>query len=223
MAEIIDKYSQVSTDSDNNNTSKEPKVKNKVKLNESMKIVFVLGILALVSAILLSIMNYYTKIDEEVLIRDSIGASYSSPITEELDIDNYDQYTGTQILKAYEAQDGAIILVSKALKGNKVCYNADGITLIVIIKDKVLINVISFAHSETPGLGEKALKEDHLSQYEGLSTEDFLISTGEGISSGNSSDYFNPVIVSGATYSTNGVNLAVKAAVRAYEILGGQS
>jgi Na+-translocating ferredoxin:NAD+ oxidoreductase RnfG subunit len=221
MAEIIDNNSQLSEKSDNNGTSESSPINNRHILNESLKIVLVLGVLALIAAILLSVVNYYTKIDASVIIRETIGQSYSSSIKKEINIDNLSQYSGTEIIKAYEAEDGAIIIVSKALKGEKVCYNADGITIIVVIKDNKLIKIVPFAHSETPGLGEKALKEDHLRQYEGLSTQDFYIQTGESISSGDTDNYFNPTIVSGATYSSNGVNLAVKAAVRTYNIIIG--
>ena len=63
------------------------------------------------------------------------------------------------------------------------------------------------------------MREDYLDQYNGINTDLIFIPEGEFISSSEDS-YFNPSLVSGATYSSNGVSLAVKAAVRAYRSRG---
>lgn len=196
------------------------KIKRKKAPKESLRIIIVLGLIALVSATLLSVVNFFTKIDQNQQMLDKIENLYSSPVRDNIEITGFANYYGTEIQGYFIAEDGASIIISKALKGGKVCYNAEGISLIVVIKDNCIVTVHSFAHSETPGLGEKALREDHLKQYFGLEVDAFYIVEGDIISGPGSSGDFNPVLVTGATYSTNGVNLAVKAAVRAYKKLG---
>ncbi|NLT18421.1 MAG: electron transport complex protein RnfG [Firmicutes bacterium ADurb.Bin080] len=189
------------------------------KMNESLKMIIVLGLLALIASAMLAVVNYYTKIDENQQIKDEIDAVYPSGIRDEVDVSSISDYMGAEIKAYFIAEDGANIIVAKANKADKVCYNAAGITIIVIIKEGKIDRVLSFSHSETPGLGEKALREDYLDQYNGINTDLIFIPEGEFISSSEDS-YFNPSLVSGATYSSNGVSLAVKAAVRAYRSRG---
>jgi len=189
------------------------------KINESLKIIIVLGLIAMVASTMLAVVNFYTKIDENQQILDEIGSLYSSEISTTVDVSSISNYLGTEIKAYYIADDGANIIVAKANKGDKVCYNATGITIIVIIKEGLIEKVVSFSHSETPGLGERALREEYLNQYEGINTDLIFIPEGDFISTPEF-NYFNPSVITGATYSSNGVSLAVKAAVKAYRSRG---
>ncbi|MGI6727290.1 MAG: RnfABCDGE type electron transport complex subunit G [Anaerovoracaceae bacterium] len=67
------------------------------------------------------------------------------------------------------------------------------------------------SHSETPGLGTKAMTPEHLSQYKGQAA---ITNTGEA-------DATNIDAITGATISSNAIFRAVETALAQYEQLGG--
>ena len=179
---------------------------------DSVKLVVILACIALVSSLLLAVINLFTQVDEEAKLREAIGEAYSSPLTDEtFDLSSYDNLEKAEILNMFRAEDGAVIILSKSTN----CYSAgNGISLLVIIKDNDILKVSSYSHGETPGLGTNALTESYLAAYEALSVSDFTIEENiTGASPGGKKEVAN---YTGATKSSNGVRDAVTNAVRAY-------
>lgn len=187
----------------------------KISINkDSVKLVIILACIALVSSLLLAVINLFTQVDEEAKLREAIGKTYSSPITEEeIDFSGYDNIEKAEILEMFKAEDGAIIILSKSTN----CYNAtSGISLLVIIKDNDIVKVAPYSHGETPGLGTNALTEAYLGRYEALEVSDFNIGEATGATPW---DYTKVENYTGATKSSNGVRDAVTNAVRAYVLV----
>lgn len=180
---------------------------------ETQRIIICLTVIALCSALLLGVINMFTKVDEESKLKDAIAEIYPEEIVETVELDGYDNLKGTTLDSLMVAKDGAYIAVVHVEKATGVCYNAKGITIVVVLKDDKIVKVENYSHSETPGLGENALKEKHLSQYKDLSVNLFDIED-----NATEGEFFTPIKVTSATYSTNGVQLGVRAAVKAYVI-----
>lgn len=198
----------------------ERKKKGKFKFNESIKIVLVLTIIAAISASLLALVNKYTKQDKDLVIKTKIEEKYSAKLKEKVDISSYRPTEKTVIEAYYIAENDAHIVVAKAEKSDKIAYNAAGVELIVIIKDNKIEEIHTLSHSETPGLGTKALNNDYYKQYIGVSLDRFNIDSGPVLESPSSSAFFTPKIVTSATYTSNAVHVAVKAAVRVVKTMG---
>lgn len=183
---------------------------------ESLKLVLVLSVIALVSALILSVVYKFTvkTIDNEARLMAKFKTYYAADEYSALDTEMAKKRDYTQILNAYRASDGAVLILSKSEKA----YNSAGISIIVIIKDDVILDVISYSSQETPGLGSKALQETHLSQYKGLNTSVFDNSPAY-VSPDKDGDGYQIKYVTGATKSSTGVQYAVEAAVIYYEQL----
>ena len=194
------------------------------KLNvskESVRIVVCLGVIALVASLLLAVVNLFTQVDEAAELRKAIGEAYAeAEIASEVDLKDFENTDGTEVLNVFVATDGAYIILTHVAKADKVGYNAEGVSMLVIIRDDEIIKLSGYSHSETPGLGANAFKDKHLDQYIGLTTDRFDVYEGEQIVAPDGG-YFTPVKVTSATYTTNAVFLAVNASVRAYVILTG--
>ena len=93
--------------------------------------------------------------------------------------------------------------------------------VITVIKEGVIVKVAGYSHSETPGLGANAFKEDYLAQYAGVSVKDVYVPDDLKLTFPDTTGKFTPEKVTSATYTTNAVFAAVKGAVKAYNELGG--
>ncbi|NMA59811.1 MAG: FMN-binding protein [Clostridiales bacterium] len=216
MSNMSEEIKNMDIEDVQNDTPKGPK-KIKKGLNESAKIVLAISILALVAALLLSIINHYTKQDADKAMRDVIAKVYDSPVESWVNLSNYKPVEKTQIETYGKAEDGAHIVISKSEKG----YNAAGVSLVVVIKDGKISKVAVFSHSETPGLGDKALKETYFEQYIGISIDRFVTDDDYIITSPSSNDgIFKPQFVSGATRTSTAVQEAILAAVRVVKYYG---
>ena len=189
--------------------------------NESVKIVVSLSVIALVAALLLACVNLFTQVDENEELQKAIAENYSSPIAEEISTEGYVDINGTELQAAYIAEDGAYIFLVHVSKGNRIGYSADGVRVITVIKDGVIVKVAGYSHSETPGLGANAFKEDYLARYAGVSVKDVYVPDDLNLTFPDTTGKFTPEKVTSATYTTNAVFAAVKGAVRAYNELGG--
>lgn len=189
--------------------------------NESVRIVVSLSVIALVAALLLAAVNLFTQVNEKEELQKAIAENYSSPIAEEISTDGYVGLNGTELQAAYRAEDGAYIFLIHVSKANRVGYSADGVGVITVIKDGAIVKVAGYSHSETPGLGANAFKEDYLKQYEGVSVDDIYVPDDLELTFPDTAGNFTPEKVTSATYTTNAVFAAVKGAVRAYNELGG--
>lgn len=204
---------------------------------ESYIILIVLTSIALISGLVLGLMNKITYVDETEALKAEIGKLYTSPIKEEINVESYSNIEYTQILNAFEAEDGAIIINSHSDKA----YNSDGLSLLIIIKDGSITKIDGSGNGETPGLGSKALTTDYLNQFVGLNTHYYdnnTAETDETAESGNddsitlnwdlqtnfesgSDDADSGEIagISGATKTSTGVRYSIKAACLFYNSL----
>jgi len=181
---------------------------------DSFKAIAVLSVIALVSALVLSVVHRYTIVDEEALLREKIGEVYTAaPVASALDTESYNDIDNSDILSAFLAQDDACIIVSKSKKA----YNAGtGITLIVVIKDGVIINVVNYASSETPGLGTRALNASYLSRYVGINAK--ALAVRDQVEFRDPAEQSASVeYITGATKSSTGVKVSVTAAATFYD------
>ncbi len=182
---------------------------------DSLKLVIVLSTVALISALLLSVVYMFTeaKIDYQARLIAKFNENYTSTSYEQLEIDADVVREHTSISSAYRADDGALLITAHSEKA----YSSDGIELIVIIKDDVIDSVIKNSASETPGLGSKALEDSYLAQYKGLNVNDFVFegAVGSNKDTSNSADF-----ITGATKSSTGVQYAVESAVLFYIQVG---
>ena len=117
---------------------------------EIMTIIIVLTAIALVSGLLLGVLNKYTAVDEDEVLKQRISKLYSSPVTP-IDISGYQNIADTEIVNAFKAEDGAYIIESKSNKA----YSSKGLKLIVIIKDGKVIKINGEGNSETRGWAPK--------------------------------------------------------------------
>lgn len=87
-------------------------------------------------------------------------------------------------------------------------YNADGIDVLVIIKEGKVLSVKPIAINETPGLGTNVENESFLEQFTGKSD---TLSAVKAAAKDNEINAYT-----GATKSSKGVTNAVNTAIRAY-------
>ncbi len=185
----------------------------KINVNrDSIKLVVILAIIALVSSLLLAVVNTFTEVDEEKMLRDTIAKTYSSPLTDKtFDLSSFNSIEKASIEAVFEAEDGAFIILSKSTN----CYNSTkGISLLVVIKGDDIISITSYAHGETPGLGTNALTDEFLARYSEVNVSNYNI---ENVTVNGNTTYK----YTGATKSSNGVRDAVFNAVKCYKELGG--
>lgn len=192
--------------------------------NDIVKTVIVLALIATVSGILLGTVNHFTQVDENALMQQSLNEFYASEAgysdllqTGSTVIGN--TYENASIIKAYEASDGAYLLLAHGDES----YNSKGIELWIAIKDGVIEKLAEYSTSETPGLGSKATKNAHFSQYVGVNI--FDVESFVWVKKGNDASADDVIMaVSGASKSTRAVNYAVNAAVEFYKSrTGGQA
>lgn len=215
-------------------------------IKEILVIIAVLTGIAVVSGLLLGVMNKFTYVDETEALIEDIEKIYESPISEQINITDYENIEDTEILNAFIAENGAYIINSKSEKA----YSSEGLKLLVIIKDGEIVASDGKGNDETPGLGTKALSEDYLENYEGISYDYFSDeeedgesnNSGDGIefdwslsidinsetgdtsgatSINEGSDRIDAI--SGATKSSVGVEYAIKAALKFYETMEGNN
>ncbi len=183
---------------------------------ESFRLVAVLASVAFVAALLLSVVYMFTEatIDYEARLIETFNENYTSEsyVEVELTADLVRDYTS--ISSAYLADDGAMLITAFSEKA----YSSDGIEIIVIIKDDIIVAVIKNAASETPGLGSNALTDDYLEQYVGFNVNDFVFVGTEGDNTDESTN--KATYVTGATKSSTGVQYAVESAVLFYLQMG---
>ncbi len=132
------------------------------------------------------------------------------------DADTFSEYTGdlwtsedgkASVTAVSTADNGAgmVVTVSTTSFGGKLTE------MVGIDSTGALTGVQIINHADTPGVGTKAMKEEHLAQYVGL-TE--LTSTAAKT---------EPAVnhVSGASVSSNGIHYGVYAALQQYAQMGG--
>ncbi|MGI6730407.1 MAG: RnfABCDGE type electron transport complex subunit G [Anaerovoracaceae bacterium] len=112
------------------------------------------------------------------------------------------------IADVYNADNNSGVVVTAIERG----YGGAMTVMVGIDNDGKVTGVKILQHTETPGLGTKAMTEEHLSQY----LDKASVSTG-----GSGED--NIDAISGATLSSNAVYRAVENSLNQYSEMGGAS
>ncbi|MBR7117005.1 MAG: FMN-binding protein [Clostridia bacterium] len=162
----------------------------------------VLGSICLVVALLLSVVNMFTApVIEDALNQKNLAAMKEVlPNATELKQTNvYDGRLDKSIKNVYEGPEGYVFQVSA--KG----YSSAGMTIMIgVDQDGKIAGTKCTANQETPDKATPVFEK-----------------TEGGYYIGQDSTSFDPLLVSGATYTSGGYSSAVKAALDAYAIIKG--
>lgn len=205
------------------------------------KIVLVLSVIALISGIMLGVVNELTKIDEEQAILDAVSSEFSYVTNLEsigLDTINFSAEQNSaiekigRIEKAFKSESTYIILAyGKGAFSNEV-------GLLIAIQEQKIIDIIAYDSGETPGLGSKALEEDYIGQFKNVDISNFDNYQLSNDSSGKVYRFFTPALdkpsesvegkddgritaITGATKTSTAVVNAVNSAIICYNAIGG--
>lgn len=171
---------------------------------DSVRVVLVLTVIALISALILSVVYVLVHKSDDELFREKVTKLYSesevdSSVT--FNLSDYRDVDSTDIVNACAFKDGKIGIVASTTKGYKsglalfVLYNADG----------TIAAVKSYSSSETPGIGSKVLEQSNLDGAVGKSYLDF---TEDKL--GNKTSYELDA-VTGASKTSRGINYILTA------------
>jgi len=159
-------------------------------MNESLKMVLVLMIVSILSAVALTLVYELTY----PIIQENKLGELKSALEEAIpNADNFNEmdldYTGTHIIKSY-----------KALKNNEIVGYAflsetpgfqGYIKVLIGITEEKILNVIILEHTETPGLGSRITDKEFTNQFKDEKEYDSI--TGATISSTAIIDSVNEV------------------------------
>ena len=150
----------------------------------------------------------------------------ASTITE---ITNPDGF-GVEITKAYATASGNYVFELSA-KGYDVSFEYSNghmpgntpqpiIIKLSISAEGKIIDCVTVKHSESKGYGDKCATDEYRDSWSGIANDDLIVLP--GVPSHNSTHtqgQSGPGVISGATYTTQGYQKAVKAAFAAFELL----
>lgn len=197
-------------------------------MKDVLKTTLVLAIIAIVSGGLLGAVYSFTKVDTSNASTSKLRQVYYAENYVAVDYrvggESISEPSETQIagrvIKSYvacneegEQKEGLLIFWAEGDKG----YGGK-VQILICIENDVIKNIVSYSHSETPGLGGNALKDTHFDQYIGKNVEGvvFTVKTKSSITSADKNDPYCITAVTSATYSSNSVNNAVNSAVSYY-------
>lgn len=175
---------------------------NKVDNKKEMLIsVMVLSVIAVISGILLALVFQFTKITQEELNR-RISAKLNTIYLAQNGYEQIEVEQNSNITGFYKAvgEDYSIIIA----KGQG--YNGS-LEMYVSFIGQNIVKLTPGRNSDTPGMKEKALTEEYLSQYYVDIYNNVFEFSSEGFD-----------VASGATYTSNGVLGAVNNAVTLYKM-----
>lgn len=177
----------------------------KIKVDrDSVKVVLVLTVIALISALVLSVVYVLVHKSDDELFKEKVSKLYSeaevdSSVT--FDLSAYVDMDSTDIVNVCAFTDGKIGMVASTTKGYKsglalfVLYNADG----------TIDAVKSYSTGETPGIGSKVLEQSNLDSAVGKSYTDFTADKLDNKSS------YELDAVTGASKTSRGINYILTA------------
>ncbi len=171
---------------------------------DSVKVVLVLTVIALISALILSVVYVLVHKSDEELFREKVTKLYSDAEVDSsrtFDLSDYQDLDSTDIVNVCAFTDGKIGMVASTTKGYK-----SGLALFVLYnRDGTIAAVKSYSSSETPGIGSKVLEQSHLDSAIGKSYLDF---TSEKLVNKN---LYELDAVTGASKTSRGVNYILTA------------
>lgn len=128
--------------------------------------------------------------------------------------------TSSAVTKISKTESGNYVFEVKASGFSAEYYGEEILIKLSISSDGKIIDVLTLSHEETKGYGDKCATEEYYESWRGVGADEIVIS---GAPIGDSTT--DPGAISGATYTSNGYQRAVKAAFNAFKILneGGNS
>ena len=161
----------------------------------------VLGSICLLAALLLAVINMFTAPIIAEREAAKVGNAMASVLPggtdfQPLDLTGYPE----SITEAYSASNGFVFRATG--KGR----NGDIVILVGINKDGAITGTEIISESESAGYKEPAID---------------AVSGTDGVYTGTTLDTFEPIIITGATLTSNGFAEAMKAALLAFEVANG--
>lgn len=128
--------------------------------------------------------------------------------------------TSSAVTKISKTASGNYVFEVKASGFSAEYYGEEILIKLSISSDGKIIDILTLSHEETKGYGDKCATEEYYESWRGVGADEVVIS---GAPIGDSTT--DPGAISGATYTANGYQRAVKAAFNAFKILneGGNS
>lgn len=130
-----------------------------------LRSILVLSVIAVVAGALLGCVNYFTAVDEQQLINDSLKALYPGADSFTQHDELISETDSGEVLKIYtpDGKDGVYIYLASG-KG----YGG-AVKLFVVVTDDVVSAISVYEASETAGLGDTLLKKgEYFQQFVGV-------------------------------------------------------
>ena len=194
--------------------------------SHAAKNIIVLFAVALVSVLLLAVMNEVTLAPIAKADADAKAAVYKTVYSDAVDFEELSGYTGSE--SSYAATNDSVIvntvLEAKDSGGQGIGYVFDmtskngyggDVQIAVGITNEGEITAFKvISASETPGLGAKASEDEFSAQFSGLKAEEISFSKTGANRDNNEID-----AISGATITTTAVTDAVNEAITLYNTM----
>ncbi|HBI55585.1 MAG TPA: hypothetical protein DDY38_01980 [Firmicutes bacterium] len=166
-------------------------------MNQTAKMIVVLGLIAAISAGLLAGVNMLTK---DIIAANSEKRLYET-LAQVIDADEFIRQEETELALWHAMKNGELAGLMVRLVGKG--YSSAGIDMLVGLDSEARVTgVLIFSHSETPGLGSKVAAAGYLDQFVGKGLES-PFAAGEDVDA-----------ISGATSSSMAVIGSVRKAVQ---------
>ncbi len=166
-------------------------------MNQTAKMIVVLGLIAAISAGLLAGVNMLTK---DIIAANSEKRLYET-LAQVIDADEFIRQEETELALWHAMKNGELAGYVVRLVGQG--YSSAGIDMLVGLDSEARVTgVLIFSHSETPGLGSKVAAAGYLDQFVGKGLES-PFAAGEDVDA-----------ISGATSSSMAVIGSVRKAVQ---------
>ncbi len=167
----------------------------------------VLVVICLVISAALVFTNGATAPQIAKINKEQADATRASVLTEADSFTEYDGKLNSGISEVYFADNKTGAVVTSVASS----YGGDITVMVGIDAEGAITGVKVTAHSDTPGLGTKAMTDEYLGAYKGIKEL-----AAESVKDSSDVDY-----IVGASISSNGVYTAVRNALQQYKDCGG--
>ncbi|MDR3216570.1 MAG: FMN-binding protein [Clostridiaceae bacterium] len=172
-----------------------------------LKIIIVLATIAAVAGLVLGVVHAFTEVDENAAILSKLTDTFpGETFTENTAlVFNDASVKDGSVKKVFKSESGAYAYLA-AGKG----YGGD-VQLFILVEHNIITKIAVYKASETPGLGDKVLKQGTMAaQFIGVDISEL---TAFKLSGGGNPANGEVTGVTGSTFTSNGVVRAVNAAV----------
>ena len=173
-------------------------------------------VLVAICLIITGVLAYVNSITAPIIEENAAATANEARFALIPDADDFTAFDGDLVVMVenqvyisdcYIANNGTGIVVTAKTKS----YGGILTEMIGIDSEGAITGVQVTSHSDTPGLGTKAMTEDYLSQYVGLSEYSDVTARNDS----------NITYVSGATVSSNAIHYGICAALEQYKVVMG--